>query len=73
MNEFSMPVMKGEELNLTLFVYIVFVFALSSSLFFFSPFLPLLSAEVFSRKAEFIELIFQKKDMQLLRHFTWNH
>ena len=34
MNELSMPVMKREELNLTLFVYIVFYFVLFFSLFF---------------------------------------
>ena len=54
MNELSVLVMKREELNLTLFVYIVFYFVL----FFFSLILlfifsHLLSAAVFPRKAEF--------------------
>lgn len=75
MNELSALVMKREELNLTLFVYIVFYFVL---FFFFSLILlfifsHVLSAAVFPRKAEFFAVIFQKRGIQLLKYFTWNH
>ena len=65
-----MRVAKPDAVRLHCFFCVCFIFFSLFLLFIFSN---LLSAAVFSRKAEFIELIFQKRGIQLLRHFTWNH